>query len=343
MDINDEGKYHMRVGMNPFRTQINVYHPARVTICLLVFIPEQIGYFAWRFEVFKLCFQSIIKNTDHPYDILIFDNGSCSEVVDYLRSLQDSGIIQYLILSSQNIGIAGAIRIMFKAAPGEVLAYSQDDIFFQPGWLQAHLQILDNFPKVGMVSGSPVREQFRYGNQYLQSYLSEYPNVSFEYGHFIPDKWERDFYTSTGRDADECMKTARLENKDILLEYKGIQAYSTAVHFQYIVLKDVMMKGLGNSWEPRLMAGPDVELDNKIDQMGYARLSTFQRYTQHLGNVITPELEKSISLLVPLRKIKTWAPPGPFIEKLIRGRIIRGILARLYNWSYFLLRSQQMK
>ncbi len=59
-----------------------------------------------------------------------------------------------LLLSQRNIGKIDALRILFNAAPGEIIAYNDDDIFFYPGWLEAHLEILDSFPKAGMVSGA---------------------------------------------------------------------------------------------------------------------------------------------------------------------------------------------
>jgi glycosyltransferase involved in cell wall biosynthesis len=322
--------------MNPSRLRITDYHPARVTICLLVHIPEQIGYFAHRLDVLKLCLRSILTHTEGSFELLVFDNGSCLEVVDYLRSLQEDGAIQYLFLSSRNIGISSALKIMFSAAPGEIIAYSQDDVLFLPGWLQAHLEILDTYPRVGMVSGMPVREQFRYGNQYLPNYLSEFPEVSAKYGHFIPDKWERDFYESGGRDVEKELETIRVAYKDILLEYKGIKAYSTAVHFQYVARKSVILQGFEAKWEERLMVGPDVEIDKRIDILGYARLSTNQRYVRHIGNIITHDFEKIVASFGLTGEIKILIPPPHFIECLLQKRIIRGIFKRLNNWSYFM-------
>jgi glycosyltransferase involved in cell wall biosynthesis len=333
----------MRVGFSPTRVKLSDYRPARVTICVLTFIPEQIGYFAHRFNVLKLCLQSLVKHSNSSYDLLIFDNGSCPEVVNYLLSLRDQDVVQYLILSAQNIGIHNALTIMVNAAPGEIIAYSQDDVLFYPNWLQAQLEILDTFPRVGMVSGMPVREQFQYGNRYLQTYLSDNPDVRVKYGHFIPDDWERDFYVSTGREVDEEMKAAHRANQDILLEIRGIKAYSMAVHFQYIARKSVLLQGLTTSWDARLMVGPDKELDERIDSLGFARLSTYRRYVQHIGNVITPELNKSVSELGLVGKIKTWKPPTSFVEMVIQRRIIKGVLSRLNNWSYFLLNYRQLK
>jgi glycosyltransferase involved in cell wall biosynthesis len=282
----------MRIGRNPARYHKSDYRPARVTVCVLVFIPERSGYFEHRFDVLKLCLDSIIKHTPHgTYDLMVFDNGSCSEIVRYLSSLHDQRLMQYLILSPCNIGVANAHRIMFHAAPGELIAYSDDDVLFHPGWLQAHLEILDIFPRAAMVSGMPVRQQFRYGNRYLQTYLSEFPEVLIKSGRLIPEEWEMEFSLSIGRNVDKVRTFSYI---DVLLEYQGIKAYSTATHFQFVTPKSIILQGIDPNWEKKLMGGQR-ELDERIDSMGYARLSTFQRYVQHMGNVVTPQLREAAS------------------------------------------------
>jgi glycosyltransferase involved in cell wall biosynthesis len=332
----------MRLGLSPTRKESTDYSPCRVTVCVLVHIPDRLGYYAHRFEVLKLCLQSIFQHTHSAYDLLVFDNGSCPEVIDYLRLLRDQGAIQYLILSAHNIGIYGALKIMFQAAPGEVIAYSQDDVFFYAGWLEEHLKILDTFPRVGMVSGVAVREQFRYGNKYLQTYLSEFSEVSVKEGRFIPDDWEVDFFVSTGRYPYKALEETR-NYEDIMLEYKGIKVYSTAVHFQYVAFKDVILQGLSKYWDARLMEGPDVEIDEKIDSMGYARMATLQRYVRHIGNVVTFDFKEEISALGLNDELSIWKPPKPVLLRLVQPRIIRIILNRFSNWLYCLLRYRQVK
>ena len=40
---------------------------------------------------------SLLKNTQPVYDLMVFDNGSCKRIIEYLIDLRDKGIIQYLI------------------------------------------------------------------------------------------------------------------------------------------------------------------------------------------------------------------------------------------------------
>ena len=73
------------------------------------------------------------------------------------------GKIDFLILSSQNIGKIGALQVMLKAAPGEIIAYCDDDVFFLPGWLERHLEVIDTYPNVGAVTGMYIKPHMKEG------------------------------------------------------------------------------------------------------------------------------------------------------------------------------------
>ncbi|MBG0771656.1 MAG: hypothetical protein H0S82_08100, partial [Anaerolineaceae bacterium] len=74
------------------------------TVAVLVYAPHQAGYFQNRLDVTRMTIESILANTREPFDLLVFDNGSCPEMVGYLKSLEAEGKIDYLILSERNIG-----------------------------------------------------------------------------------------------------------------------------------------------------------------------------------------------------------------------------------------------
>ena len=114
-------------------------------------------------------------------------------------------------------------------------------------------------------------------------------------GRQIPDAWEYDWAVSTGRRADEFMKETQ-DLEDTLLEYKGVQAMGSANHFQFVGYREVLMQGLPESWDQRLM-GDMVEFDRRLDQLGYLRLSTPGRFVRHIGNTINEELSQEAELL----------------------------------------------
>lgn len=196
-----------RIGVNPARGKSTGNRPKDITIALLTYIPSQEGYFENRFEVLKLVIASLNAHTPSPHDLMIFDNGSCQEVLEYLISLKQLGIVNYLLLSHKNIGKIDALRILFEASPGEVIAYSDDDILFYPGWLEAQIELLRSFPEAGMVSGIPIRDAAGHANRSLELFASQDRNgIQIERVRQILDDWESDWALSTGRDP-----TAHLE------------------------------------------------------------------------------------------------------------------------------------
>ena len=301
-------KHPTRIGINPARGQSTLYRPAQVTVAVLTYVPSLDGYFEHRLDVLKLVLASLNAHTSLPHDLFIFDNGSCETVVDYLVSLRRSGQVDDLLLSARNIGKIDALRILFNAAPGEIIAYNDDDIFFYPGWLESHLEILDLFPKVGMVSGAPVRNAARHANQSLERLASEPAKVeglSISRERRIPDDWEADWAASTGRDPEAHLYATR-DQLDLIFRMEPglrpgethsaqkkpfIEAIGSANHFQFVSPKKIILQALPSDWTGKLM-GSMLELDQAIDDLGYLRLSTAQRCTRHLGNTLSQQIRQ---------------------------------------------------
>ena len=127
-----------RVGRHPLKEKLikeNQVMPQNVTMTTIVYIPTLDGYWKESFDVLKLFFRSLQENTNEPYDLMVFDNGSCSEIRDYMINLRDQGIIQYLILSEKNLRKLGALNYLLQSAPGEFISYADSDVYFLPGWL----------------------------------------------------------------------------------------------------------------------------------------------------------------------------------------------------------------
>jgi len=318
-----------RIGINPARGKISSYRPARVTAVLITYIPTLEGYFSQRLDILKAVLASV-RRTEEPFDLLVFDNASCAPVVDYLREMENAGAIDYLLLSRRNVGKIGAFQIAFPAAPGEIIAYSDDDILFYPGWLEAQLRILEAFPRVGMVSGVPVRDAFTHARGALEEFASNPPaGVEVRRERRIPDEWEADWALSTGRDPQEHL-AATAEHLDLVLRRGGVEAIGGANHFQFVAPKEVMMRALPREWTGHLM-GQMRELDAAVDRLGYLRLSTAERYVRHIGNVITPDLAEEVRALgveasKPLMRVhRHWLLRIPGM-----GRLLWAIYNRLF-------------
>lgn len=300
-----------RIGISPTRKKFSEYRPARVTAVVISYIPDLKGYHKQRLDILQLTLASLRAHTSIPFDLMMFDNGSCPEVVDYLREGRDKGTIDYLIASRRNIGKIGAFRVLFNAAPGEVVAYCDDDVLFYPGWLEAHLDILETFPKAGLVSGLPLRDLAGRASQSLKGMINDPPpGFAASYERRISEEWEADWARSTGRDPAAHLEETE-DQQDLIVSYKGQEAFGSATHFQFVAYKSVLCQAMPDDWSGRLM-GEMLEFDEAVDRQGYVRLSTLERYARHLGNAITEDLAEEARALGLGR-------PQEVIEKETRG------------------------
>lgn len=328
-----------RIGMNPSRGQKLDFTPARVTACVLTFVPHQAGFFEQRMNTARMTIESIIANTVIPCNILVFDNGSCPEMVNYLKGLLDSGKIDYLMLSRHNIGKLNALRAMFQAAPGEVIAYADDDIYHLPGWLQAHLQVLDTFPNVGAVTGFYVRQRVRLSSSATVNWAVENDHT-VQKGLLMPQQWEDEYVDAYDRSPERYqMETNGIE--DIIVKSNGVEAWVSAHHFQMVTPKKVILpiidEMLPTGWNDGMM-GRMVEMDDLMDARGYLRLTTREQTIKLMGNMITEEIAgiaRSHGLSVESSRVERQ--PSGLKRKILANNLIRKGMQAVVNKFHHLL------
>jgi glycosyltransferase involved in cell wall biosynthesis len=321
--------------MNPSRQRKASYQPAPVTLAVLTHLPHEAGYFEHRFAVTRACLESLITNTPEPFDLLVFDNGSCPQLVAYLVKLRDEGKIDFLLLSGQNIGKIAALQIIFQAAPGEIVAYTDDDVYFLPGWLEAHLKILNTYPNTGLVTGFYIRSHLVYGIESTMKF-AEQLGVNVQRGLLIPEEDERHYYENMGRTLqDYQQETSGLE--DIQLTYQGVDALVSAGHHQFVAPKAIIRQALPAELGSELM-GRMVELETTIDRLGYLRLSTLRPVTRLLGNVISEAMAQEArlhGLNVTAGVSLSQASSG--LKQFYRHPWVRRLAQALYNRMYKIL------
>ncbi len=325
-----------RIGINPNRGQQSGYQPSRITLAMLTYLPNQAGYFAERMAVTRLSLESLIAHTPKPYDLIVFDNGSCPELVGYLCQLRDEGLINYLILSAGNIGKISALQIIFRAAPGEIVAYTDDDVFFLPGWLEAHLTLMNTYPRVGLVTGFYIRSHLRYATKSIEAFTRQ-PDVQVSRGLLIPHELEQHYIDNMGRSWDSYQQeVSGLE--DIQFTYQGVSALASAGHHQFVAPRQLLLDVLP-AWDKNLM-GKMIELENAVDQLGYLRLSTPAPVTRLLGNVISTEnASEARRLGLSAQTGAITKPNAGLFSRLIRLPIIKRFTLGLYNRLHILINS----
>lgn len=341
-----------RIGINPARGQVTAAHPQPITLAMVTYLPDLTGYFERRLDVLRLALASLHACTPQPHDVLVFDNASCPAVVDFLRQAQAEGQINFLLLADRNIGKIDALRVLFNAAPSEIIAYSDDDILFSEDWLAASLAVLNAFPQAGMVSAGPVRNAAGHAHASLDA-LAEaasrgaaIPGLSARRERRIPDSWEADWAASTGRDPQAHLDATR-QALDLVFRLetnayaRPLEAIAGANHFQFVSRKEFILQALPGGWTGKLM-GSMIELDEAVDGLGHLRLSTAQRHTRHLGNALDAGAIQSARALgleldggAPARSPAHAARRKHLLLRLPGGRrVLMGLYKRLFAILY---------
>jgi len=327
----------MRLGRN-YKKVHDPLNAARITAAVVTHVPEETGYFQDRIAVIKLSLESLVKHADLPIDLMVFDNASCAAAVDLLTQLKEEGLIQYLILSTKNVGLAGAYKIIAGAAPGEIIAFANDDVFYFPGWLSPQVEVLEKLPDVGLVSGF-----------YLRATHPRIAQLAFEKGLKVeegnaPDEWVHEFCRDASYENPDAYYRAQVyqnwtDLRDNVISFDNVKAYAGGVCWQAVYKKDVMRKVLPQD-HPKEHGWPSYDgyFHNEIIQRGYLRVSTIQRYVRHIGNVLTPEMKSladrygfsTKARVVSETAIKRW-------RWLMSFPRIRKAIERVFNLTYRLL------
>ena len=232
-----------RIGQNPAKFVKEVAKPARITVAVLNYIPFLSGFYAEMDGVLKACLNSIYQTKlDEDFDVLVFDNGSCDEIKQYLLKEQAEGRIQYLFLSEKNLGKGGAWNIIFDGAPGEIIAYTDNDCVFTPDWLEKSLRILETYPNTGMVTARPFRTREDLYTATL-AWADADPDAEHEQGDLIPFEVFREFDLSLGQSEEEIAAHYK-ETTDHRLTYKGVKAMVGASHWQFTAYKKCLSEFL---------------------------------------------------------------------------------------------------
>lgn len=318
----------MRKGQNPAKFVNGVAKPERITVAVLNYIPFLSGFYAQTLDVLKTCLGSIWDNTDLPYDLLVFDNGSCKEAQDYLLEAQRAGDIQYLILSEKNLGKGGAWNAILAAAPGEIVAYTDNDAYFYPGWLSRSVQILETYPNTGMVTSRPFRTKPELFSRTVE-WASQTPGVILEEGQFIPWDVFKVFEMSLGTSEEEARQRYETTH-DVRLTYQDLPAHVGASHWQFVAYKSVLAQFLPFSMDRPM--GQVKQLDQRMNEAGYLRLMPCEPLAQNMSNRLEWIHKPEDAGTTPRVKIQ------PLQKKVLNlspvKKVLLGVHDRIFRWYY---------
>ena len=314
----------MRKGQNPAKFVNKVARPERITAAVLSYIPFLSGFYAETLEVLKVSLDSMRKDPGLPFDLMVFDNGSCPEVRDYLVAEKEAGRIQYLVLSERNVGKGGAWNVILAGAPGEIIAYADSDVLFTPGWLARSVEILETFPRVGMVTARP----FRTPPEFYSATLDwARQNASLEDGQFIPWETFLEFNLSLGQTEEENRKVYA-ETVDWRIQYRGVTAMAGGSHWQFTAYKSTLQQFLPFDMDKPM--GQVRQLDRRMNDAGLLRLMVSDPLAMNMSNTLgylRGELGKK-------EATKKASFTRRMLELTLVKRVLLAVYNRIFNWYY---------
>jgi O-antigen biosynthesis protein len=95
----------------------------------------------------RRCVESIRSYTDVPYELIIVDNGSREDGVNYARTAAD-----HAILNGTNRGFACAMNQGLSVARGDYVAFVNNDTAMPPAWASTLLKDFDTHANAGIVA-----------------------------------------------------------------------------------------------------------------------------------------------------------------------------------------------
>lgn len=317
----------MRIGQNPAKFVKDVARPERITAAVLNYIPFTSGFYAEALDVLKVCLESLRTEPGLPFDLMVFDNGSCPEVQDWLVGERRAGRIQYLLLSEKNLGKGGAWNHILSGAPGEIIAYADSDVLFSPGWLEKSVELLETYPNVGMVTSRPIRTNPETCSRTLM-WAENTPGVTVERGRFI--RWEDflEFDLSLGQEEADIRQ--RYETtEDLRISYHGLPALIGASHWQFVAYKAALQQFLPFSMDRPM--GQVKQLDQRLNEAGLLRLMLTDVYSMNMSNTLRNVKVAGASnqpRRVPSQKRNALLDSAPV------RRVLLGLYDTIFRWYY---------
>lgn len=106
-------------------------------------------------ELTKSCIDSIIKNTDADYRLVIIDNASNSETKKYLEQLKDKEDQRVLLIRNEsNLGFIKAVNQGMKLSDAPYVCLINNDTIVTKGWLSEMILAAESSPQIGLVNPS---------------------------------------------------------------------------------------------------------------------------------------------------------------------------------------------
>lgn len=269
--------------MNPQKEEGKITMQSFHRIILVIYIPNEVGFYKNSLAVFKLCLDSLIGTINADALITVVNNGSYAKVSDFLDVYLKNKKIDTLITHTTNIGKIDAQIGAARGSREKYITLSDTDILFVKGWQENVERVFEKFENVGSVSPIPVRHAIYYGTSSVlktiilnKNKFKEIPiSDNFkDYNRYLESiNWDLE--------TDQNVKWPVIEND-------GVEAIIGSGHQILTIDRDILFTTVPSN--PSLtLVGNNSEfnyIDEPIDKSGKLRLSTFNNFAFHMGNTV---------------------------------------------------------
>lgn len=276
-------KAYMRTQWSPNKWHKELPAPPEITLGVVTHCSND-PYYEGKIKILRLCLDSMLKGVAGlNYELIIWDNGSVESWHKKLAKYNPT-----VFVKSPNIGVGNAQIGIASIARGKILCITDDDVLFHPMWFDKQVKILQTFPNVGAVSGSPQRTAFRIA--VFSNLEWGKKNNALKIYRGISDEWERDFCISITKHPEANAKDTATE-PDYLLTYSGVKAWAHGNHMQFLGYTDIIREHI-KARKSGVYFDVGHNFNISIDQAGLLNLTTFDRTAVHIGNVIDQSIKK---------------------------------------------------
>lgn len=336
----------MRYGKNPTKfarhhsnlVKLDVKTAAPLTVTTVTYVPRLADYYLEGLDILRLTLSQIRATAPEPFDLMVFDNGSCSEVVDFLVELKEKGEIQALILSPYNMKKLGAINYLFSAAQGDFIYYFDSDILHFDGWYEEAMKIMTAFPKAGMVNAAPIPSQDKEVMEATFRIADRDPELQRVQGDVFDEEILRANAIAMGTNVEPYIQKAGERFQEVFLR-DGVKALPIASHSHFLMRREAAKAVVpyARDWH---LKHKDKHFDMLVSEAGYMRLGTMSVHVAHLGNVLTQrwrDYAQKKGVALSGDQLLSGAPRRGVRRFLLENRFTQKLLLRLHALTFRLL------
>lgn len=271
----------MRLGSNPQKQERKIKMTTHHRVVVVVYIPNEEGFYKDSFDVFKLCLDSLVSTINLSAAITIVNNGSSKKVSDFLNLYLTEKKIDTLISHNTNIGKIDALISAARGAREKYITLTDSDILFVKGWQKKVEEVFSIFPNVGSVSPIPVRTGLYSGTSSVLKQIL-FRKIKFK---FIPIPENFISYNKYLESINWDLEVQEDKNWPVV-QKKEFRAVIGSGHQVLTIDRDILFRTTPSN--PSLtLVGCNSEhnyVDVPIDKAGKLRLSTYNNYAFHMGN-----------------------------------------------------------